>query len=339
MATGPPGSGKSQLVANLTATAVAQGCSVLVASTNNAAVNEVWRRCQRLVPGMLVRTGSRSGAVNYVENETKELTALLRSEPPTTNVATIGAELTAATRRLADVRARLGGLARLERDLRVAAELREKLAGELSWTAADLASHFGGDAARWQRRAQRCADAKIFAGWRRRRLLRALDLPGEPAAEGCRTVAQAAATEQRWALMRQQAAQTAPDAVLTTELGQAEQAVQQASHALADTAVRTAARSGQHLINRLLQAKQSGGQDWSSVKQVLRSVRGWAVTSLSVRRFPPEPGLFDLVVIDEASQCSIPQALPLLFRAKRARMSSTACSTAASSPCSPIPGS
>ena len=145
MATGPPGSGKSQLVANLTATAVAQGCSVLVASTNNAAVNEVWRRCQRLVPGMLVRTGSRSGAVNYVENETKELTALLRSEPPTTNVATIGAELTAATRRLADVRARLGGLARLERDLRVAAELREKLAGELSWTAADLASHFGGD--------------------------------------------------------------------------------------------------------------------------------------------------------------------------------------------------
>ena len=318
VATGPPGSGKSQLVANLTATAVAQGCSVLVASTNNAAVNEVWRRCQRLVPGMLIRTGSRSGAVNYVENETKELTALLQSEPPTTNAATISAELTAATRRLADVRARLSGLARLERDLRVAAELREKLAGELSWTAADLASHFSGDAARWQRRAQRCADAKIFAGWRRRRLLRALDLPGELAAEGCRTVAQAAATEQRWALLRRQAAQTGPDAVLTTELGQAEQAVQQASHALADIAVRTAARSGQHLINRLLQAKQSGGQDWSSVKQVLRSVRGWAVTSLSVRRFPPEPGLFDLVVIDEASQCSIPQALPLLFRARRA---------------------
>ena len=165
----------------------------------------------------------------------------------------------------------------MQRDLTeikaLAAELREKLADELSWTAADLASHFGGGGAvRWQQRAERCADAKILAGWRRRRLLRALDLPGEPTAEGCRKVAQAAATEQRWALMRQQASQAGPDAVLTTELGQAEQAVQQASNTLADTAVRTAARSGQHLINRLLQAKQSGGQDWSSCPRTPRSV-------------------------------------------------------------------
>ena len=45
----------------------------------------------------------------------------------------------------------------------------------------------------------------------------------------------------------------------------------------------------------------------------------WAVTSLSARgRLPFEPGLFDLVVIDEASQCDIASALPLLFRARRA---------------------
>jgi hypothetical protein len=44
----------------------------------------------------------------------------------------------------------------------------------------------------------------------------------------------------------------------------------------------------------------------------------WAVTSLSVRgRVPLEPGYFDLVVIDEASQCDIASALPLLYRAKR----------------------
>ena len=44
----------------------------------------------------------------------------------------------------------------------------------------------------------------------------------------------------------------------------------------------------------------------------------WAVTSLSARgRVPFEPGYFDLVVIDEASQCDIASALPLLFRAKR----------------------
>jgi len=44
----------------------------------------------------------------------------------------------------------------------------------------------------------------------------------------------------------------------------------------------------------------------------------WAVTSLTARRIPFEPGFFDLVVIDEASQCDIASALPLLYRAKHA---------------------
>jgi len=45
----------------------------------------------------------------------------------------------------------------------------------------------------------------------------------------------------------------------------------------------------------------------------------WAVTSLSARgRIPLEPGFFDLLVIDEASQCDIASLLPLLFRAKAA---------------------
>src|SRR5690606_36295617 len=45
----------------------------------------------------------------------------------------------------------------------------------------------------------------------------------------------------------------------------------------------------------------------------------WAVTSLSAgSRFPLARGLFDLVLIDEASQSDIASALPLLYRAKRA---------------------
>jgi very-short-patch-repair endonuclease len=45
----------------------------------------------------------------------------------------------------------------------------------------------------------------------------------------------------------------------------------------------------------------------------------WAVTSLSARgRIPLEPGFFDLLVVDEASQCDIASLLPLLFRAKAA---------------------
>jgi very-short-patch-repair endonuclease len=52
---------------------------------------------------------------------------------------------------------------------------------------------------------------------------------------------------------------------------------------------------------------------------MLRRLPAWAVTNLSVsHRIPLEAGVFDIVVIDEASQCDIPSCLPLLYRAKRA---------------------
>jgi very-short-patch-repair endonuclease len=44
----------------------------------------------------------------------------------------------------------------------------------------------------------------------------------------------------------------------------------------------------------------------------------WCVTNLSARStIPFAPALFDLLIIDEASQCDIASAIPLLFRAKR----------------------
>ena len=55
------------------------------------------------------------------------------------------------------------------------------------------------------------------------------------------------------------------------------------------------------------------------LKNVLSLLPCWAVTSLSVRRgIPFSPKIFDLVIIDEASQCDIASALPLLYRAKSA---------------------
>jgi len=58
---------------------------------------------------------------------------------------------------------------------------------------------------------------------------------------------------------------------------------------------------------------------YSLFPKVTKILPCWAVTSLSARgRLPFEPGCFDVVVIDEASQCDIASALPLLFRARRA---------------------
>jgi very-short-patch-repair endonuclease len=87
------------------------------------------------------------------------------------------------------------------------------------------------------------------------------------------------------------------------------------------------------LINRyssLLKMVIDSGKDGQLAKNVYRQYYSlfpkvghllscWAVTSLSAKgRIPFEPGYFDLVVFDEASQCDIASALPLLYRAKRA---------------------
>lgn len=56
-----------------------------------------------------------------------------------------------------------------------------------------------------------------------------------------------------------------------------------------------------------------------SAQSVLDGLPIWITTNLSVGAAVPfEPGLFDCVVIDEASQCDLASVLPLLFRAKRA---------------------
>lgn len=56
-----------------------------------------------------------------------------------------------------------------------------------------------------------------------------------------------------------------------------------------------------------------------SLKHLLPLLPVWSVTNLSARRsFPLEAGLFDLLIVDEASQSDIASIVPLLFRAKRA---------------------
>ena len=56
-----------------------------------------------------------------------------------------------------------------------------------------------------------------------------------------------------------------------------------------------------------------------SFRSIARAFPAIAVTNLSVRRvFPLNKDIVDIVIIDEASQCDIASALPLIYRAKRA---------------------
>ncbi|MBL1217363.1 MAG: DUF559 domain-containing protein [Planctomycetes bacterium] len=56
-----------------------------------------------------------------------------------------------------------------------------------------------------------------------------------------------------------------------------------------------------------------------AMPEFIKSFPLWAVANLSISKAVPlTPALFNLAIIDEASQCDIPSAIPVLFRAQRA---------------------
>ena len=75
---------------------------------------------------------------------------------------------------------------------------------------------------------------------------------------------------------------------------------------------------GRAALAELRSVRRRGAPDRAAFHHALPHLRGWAVTALAARRLPPRPALFDLVVIDEAQHCPLPEAVPLLFRARRA---------------------
>ncbi|MGW5502596.1 caspase, EACC1-associated type [Streptomyces rochei] len=341
VATGPPGTGKSEVVTAVVTTCVAAGQSVLVASTNNEAVNVVAQRCDDIAPGLLMRTGN----AEALEREAAKLERLL-AEPvpaPRRGSATVGGELRntrdAADRLRAEAAHRVGEETRL---LELLGD-REEWAAELELALPLLegvwAAEADGPAAlgRWADRARKMAGARWWqlGAWRCGRALAALVSAGAEHPEGAgpawpewaagrpvppglleslagivtveREVRELVRRQRDWdedGLKASRSVTAEALSGLAAEL----------SRALSAEALDRAAG----LMNQRLQAlrRRSGYQ--RSQKNLMTHIKGWAVSTHSVRQLELTPKLFDLVVIDEASQCSIPSVLPLLFRARRA---------------------
>ncbi|MFF0544830.1 AAA domain-containing protein [Nocardia thailandica] len=315
VATGPPGTGKSQLVVNLIATALCNGDTVLVASTNNRAVDEVWSRCEKLFPGMVIRSGHRG----RIQDQADGLAAIARLSPAQVGIPTRAVEARYRTGELNRHRSQLADVAELEWQLLAVARRREAAGAVLSLDPVAVAALFA--KTEWAavlRRARSVGRFSWLRPWRSRRLLRKLELDDAPvgAVERCAALAELAAAERdRVDLLRREATRLA-DTELMRGLTEASGAVEQASYAYLDATLRTYAQQGRRQLTALLQHRT--GSDWGAKRAALAGARAWALTAQSARAFPCTPALFDLVIVDEASQCSIPAALPLLYRAKRA---------------------
>lgn len=376
--TGPPGTGKSQVVTSLLVNAAFQGKRVLFASKNNKAVDVVETRVNALAPRpVLLRLGSNQYRSRLADLLTSFLAAAGASEDDAVTLQltqerheTLTRELTRIERDQQQLVEARNTLDRLDRQVD---KVRRELGGEhlraLAAFDIDRPSVAIASAQRALKEANRSGQSlplrlvwPFIRGKRLRALREAmatcngavapLRLPRSPNTDG---------------VQPDLAAIRAYLELATQRLGLA-RLTRKYFEAMAELAtipsIETLAVEHLQLIERMAANSEGLWRSWVSVQprtltqqdrgmlqnfltalrltlqadddqhagdakirqqvrelypKVTRILPCWAITSLSAHgRLPLEPAFFDIVVIDEASQCDIASALPLLYRAKSA---------------------
>ena len=324
--TGPPGTGKTQLVVNAVANAWLDGDKVLVTSTNNGAVDVAVERAEKdVIGGLLVRTGNRDVREQVPDRITA---ASAQAAAHRGNQAAARAQLKRVATERTQLMKKLARLDELDVKLLQVVEEQEELRQALKeatrtlWTNASppelsISSH------EIEQRARGLLRTWLFPRFRARRFRRRL---------GC---LETASLDQLviWAQIDQRIAKLtsqleigrAKRQQLKSEVGDPSTSVREADQKWADASlyairVDTATRisSGANRLALFSTIPVSSDRFRRVISNSFRYVRGWACTALTAHsNFPLESGLFDLVIVDEASQCSLAAVLSLAYRAKR----------------------
>lgn len=314
--TGPPGTGKSQVVIALAANMAWRGRSVLFASKNNHAVDVVESRANELAPYPLLL---RLGREEHHDRLAQHLTSVLAESSNPDDAAayawlerahqesrTAFAGVQRAIAHVVELRNRVDELERAAEPARAAlgperfAALRDTDSSE----GRGRLALFGAALESSANRERRERETKARAYWQAFDQLRAAR-PLEQLAQDLARISSESAHNslelwRRWLRLwpsrwnREQRALLSEFVSLFQMIG---------------TGDRHDQIAGKRVFRRY----------YSLFPEITRMLPCWAITSLSARgRLPFDPALFDLVIIDEASQCDIASALPLLLRARRA---------------------
>lgn len=367
--TGPPGTGKSQVVTAILVNAAWRGLRVLFASKNNKAVDVVMQRVNELTPRpIMLRLGTRALQEQLAQQITTILSAM-PTEDDRRNYDVTLRQLETQRQLLNECANETNSLVNLRNKVdrleRAAEEARKLLSPEMFQNAENIALSDAKIVVASLREALRRAsrtnapfmqqvfwlfiknarerDVKLAAD-RARAVLQPYGFAdirdAEPAAlltETTRyielldaavlyktTLHELSNTKDPGALANMLTTQTRALAKISSEawnnwaallpdrLNEADRA------ALGDYAavLRTITRSDEEGATI---AKQIWARYYKLASKTTKALPCWAVTSLSARgRVPFTSSDFDILVIDEASQCDIASALPLLYRAKRA---------------------
>jgi very-short-patch-repair endonuclease len=374
--TGPPGTGKSQVVTSLLVNAAWQGKTVLFASKNNKAVDVVETRVNNLGPRpVLLRLGANAYQTRLAEYLVSLLAATATAEDEHRHQEAIGIHdqirkgFEALDTQLVETIRLRNEVDRLEQQVEA---IRERLGKTLFQSFAQLDPTGAESAAQRFRvvveradRAKQPLLVRLF--WRlfkknRYQQLSALsgqfrswceslgiELPAAPPgdetmrswltkpAELIQRVGDAISVHGYFGALKSLASAKSLEQV-SRERRELVEELAEASEALWHTWLRLQPKRlsreerkllGDYcsLLELIVKSNESGNQLGKQVfaryhalfPKITSILSCWAVTSLSARgRVPFEPGFFDLLVIDEASQCDIASALPLLYRARRA---------------------
>lgn len=324
--TGPPGTGKTQLVVNAVANAWLDGDTVLVTSTNNAPVDVATERAIRdVAAGLLLRTGNlreREALPDRANAAREQAEGVVTAGEPEHEAR---GRLTAAAGARTALLRRMARLAELDRDLLIAsrslAEARIVLARAAGVLWPGDATPVGVDPTRAHARASRLENAWLFGNWRRGRFRNGTGCSTNAAMKEVVRWADAALDEAR---MAAGFAQRRTERVkLADEMGAESDAEAAASGDWADASL---ASVRTHVAGRILAAPSPalgaalGRRETfpRAVANSFKAFRGWACTTLTANpNFPLQPGLFDLAIVDEASQYDLAAVLPIAYRAKR----------------------
>lgn len=363
--TGPPGTGKSQVLVNVIAAAVANKQSVLFASKNNQAVDVVFERLSLISPdACIIRAGASSRRSEMASDIAKMLATPRQPIELAKSIRDWGEIETKVTaiHNILHERTRLEGevnhlrndllerLDELPENINVNSNL-EELRVALS-NVQETLDAFGkklGLFRRWSKHQRRIEDAKhrlsILADiigldtQAEYLVLRSVDKKPKrslaPRSEFVDmeqlVIAVISVAQIRTAISEMEAELSTlpPRQKLDDRLYSIGSERITAGRALLDArweqirrddpAARTAAGELAEQLDRVVNRGTGVQGARRLVQGALNAIPVWGVTNLSARtNLPLTPGLFDLVVIDEASQCDVASALPLLARARRA---------------------
>ena len=373
--TGPPGTGKSQIVVSMIADAYLRGKTILFTSRNNKAVDVVESRVSALAPNpLIVRIGNKAGERNLRQELTNRLDSMLAFRPSEVD-RRAWQDLTKRYKTLQsreeDLRGELQSIRLDNSEVESLHEVQQRFVSEYSsyeWEQL-LAAKAPEDPGRlmaikrWtDKHVNREAgllrrfSLRVSASKDRKHILRIAEgLVQEcPVLGPCPGDDQSFQSWHTWVLRALSKAE-ALDAItnyangltalrelrlrdeVAREMRRIREEVTEVGAKLVSLYARLApdrltpeirkAIGNFRALQERLAGDLLGGKEYAKLRRemaglfrdISRHIPVWCVTNLSARSsLELEPNMFDLLIIDEASQCDIASALPLLYRAKRA---------------------